>query len=235
MELPPAKKAALSFEYVSDLDEWRVAETTLHAPGQALGGNRTSGAVVVGLGIARHSLKKFAALRGFKGMTVPQLRRLHGELQMGGNAGGHSEISLVEILLKEVLGEAFSADKLAKALLSRHGSSLDNTYDPDSLFEHELDDQIDDLFDDDEDIAQQWRDLKKAEYQKQARRKTLLAAVDKLRPPSGSASGSGELASRPADPANPKARERTFMPLSTDGQYQPKDIKPYLPHGSRMS
>lgn len=102
---------------------------------------------------------------------------------------------------------------------------LDNT----ALFEKELDFDLDDFFEDDEDVAEQWAELKRRHFERKAKQAASappVAASKWASESSGSAAGpSGASGGRP---------QRKFIAREANG-YSQKAAMRFLPPGAKIS
>ena len=124
LRLCPAPDATFEFCCIENYQHWLVAEFDPQPPGIE---GATSGCPCVKWTGKRSGMIAFAASRGLRGFTVPLLRKLcHIIESITGQQerACKTELQLIELLLRSIFKDQFSASTLAHAMKIGTASSI---------------------------------------------------------------------------------------------------------------
>jgi hypothetical protein len=220
----PSAQNSVHFEYISDMKLFRCGDVRIFCPGD---GPLSGAGIKIALGANKTSVFKYAALKGFRGFTVPLMKKLHRELGLPGDVQrrGFGEAMMIEILLKHALGDSYTAAKLAEAIHARVSTDWDQELvDTTGLLGVDMAEIVEeDLEDDDADVREMWAEIKR----KAATRKDRAARL--LQPPGVVIPGGSASSSAGAGPP-----ARTFITRPADG-YSQVQANQWCPPGARIS
>lgn len=225
-------KEVVCFEVILRPSEFRVAEPVLYSPGQ-IEGEGCAGRIGGVFGPS-FTLLGYAARKGFKNFTVPQLRRLAKTLQVDGVRSSMAEHALVELLVKFALKGEFTADLLAQALKARGSQGFEPIpVEASGLLHSGIQELLDEECDDESDLHDQWQQIKKkCEARRIALKKAQEEAAARMPAAPASASASSSSA-RPVVAAAP-SKPRRFVPAEADG-YSAAEAAQFLPPGATIT
>jgi len=184
---PDAAKS-LEFVCIEKPKEWRVCGVVAQAKSQAEGSEAASPSTrrLAPQYSAQQPtpVLKAAARRGFRGMTVPQLRSLWTYLEVEGTRPA-TEAPIVAALCRFVMGPEVATDGFVKnAMLARHcvEEFTEERLDETKLFSPEPDSFADLVFEDDPELLEQYTDLKEAKEERARAQADRLKTVFPLQP-----------------------------------------------------